>query len=164
MNKLPPGSWEGSEVSRHDIEWLYKSRRVSSEVICRRPGNELTPTPQPGERVVFITHFERGFALPASDLLALSSTSMVSNHITSPPIPSFLYPPSRLSAKPILAFGPPPSCGPSSSASASIPCRVLTTSLWWPAARSASRRESSQSFLESRGWTRLRNGRGRSST
>ena len=64
---LPPDSWEGSVVSRNDIYWLYKSRRVSSEVICRRPGNELSPTPQPGERVVFITHFERGFALPASD-------------------------------------------------------------------------------------------------
>jgi hypothetical protein len=25
------------------------------------------PEPEPGERVVFITHFERGFGLPASD-------------------------------------------------------------------------------------------------
>ena len=67
MTKLPPGSWEGSEVSRLDLEWLSKSRRISPEVICRRPSDELLPTPQPGERVVFITHFERGFALPASD-------------------------------------------------------------------------------------------------
>ena len=67
MTKLPLGSWEGSEVSRHDLEWLAKSRRISPKVIYRRPGNEMIPTPQPGERVVFITHFERGFALPASD-------------------------------------------------------------------------------------------------
>ena len=67
MTKLPPGSWEGSEVSSHDIKWLRKSRRVSPEVICRRPGDELAPTPQPSERVVFIAHFERGFALPISN-------------------------------------------------------------------------------------------------
>ena len=67
MPKLPPGSWEGSEVSSLDIKWLRKSRRVSPEVICRRPGDELSPTPQPGERVVFIAHFERGFALPISN-------------------------------------------------------------------------------------------------
>ena len=67
MTRTPPGSWEGSEVSREDIGWLRKSRRVSPEVICRRPGNEICPTLEPGERVVFIAHFERGFALPASD-------------------------------------------------------------------------------------------------
>ena len=67
MPRLPPGSWEGSEVSSEDIRWLRRSRRVGPGVIIRRAGNEQTPTPQPGERVVFIAHFERGFGLPASD-------------------------------------------------------------------------------------------------
>ena len=67
MSKLPPGSWEGPEVTRLDLDWLVRSRRVGPNVIYRQPGNEIIPAPQPGERVVFITHFERGFALPASD-------------------------------------------------------------------------------------------------
>jgi hypothetical protein len=28
---------------------------------------EIVPAPEPNERVVFVAHFERGFALPASD-------------------------------------------------------------------------------------------------
>ena len=66
MARLPPGSWEGSDVNKKDIEWLVQSRRVGPLVICRLPGKEEIPTPQPGERVVFLTHFERGFGLPAS--------------------------------------------------------------------------------------------------
>ena len=54
-------------MTRLDLEWLVNSHRVGLEVLCRRAGNEMIPTPQPGERVVFLTHFERGFALPASD-------------------------------------------------------------------------------------------------
>ena len=57
MAKLPPGSWEGSDVRKDDIEWLIRSRRVAPEVGCRLPGKEHIPTPQPGERVVFLTHF-----------------------------------------------------------------------------------------------------------
>ena len=67
MAKLPPSSWEGSDVHKKDLEWLIRSRRVGPEVICRLPGKAQTPTPQPGERVVFLTHFERGFGLPASE-------------------------------------------------------------------------------------------------
>ena len=43
-----------------------RTRRIPEGVECRRPGDELEPTPQPGEHVVFIAHFERGFSLPAS--------------------------------------------------------------------------------------------------
>ena len=67
MARLPPGSWEGSDVNMRDLEWLTRSRRVGPQVICRLPGKEEIPTPQPGEREVFLTHFERGFALPASE-------------------------------------------------------------------------------------------------
>ena len=30
------------------------------------PGEELVPAPEPGERVVFRAHFDRGFGLPVS--------------------------------------------------------------------------------------------------
>lgn len=33
---------------------------------CRLPGGELSPVLHPGEYVVFVAHFERGFGLPAS--------------------------------------------------------------------------------------------------
>ena len=67
MPRLPPGSWEGSEVGSEDIRWLRRSRRVPPAVTIRRAGNERSPAPEPGERVVFLAHFERGFGLPASD-------------------------------------------------------------------------------------------------
>ena len=67
MARLPPGSWEGSDVHKKDIEWLVRSCWVGPQVICRLPGKEEIPTPQPGERVVFLTHFEMGFGLPASE-------------------------------------------------------------------------------------------------
>jgi hypothetical protein len=36
---------------------------------CRPTGGELVPAPEPGEAVVFYEHFQRGFALPASNFL-----------------------------------------------------------------------------------------------
>ena len=67
--KGPPGRWEGSYVSSSEIDWLYKSRRIPEAVTCRRPGKEVSPTPQAGERVVFLSHFERGFGLPVSPFI-----------------------------------------------------------------------------------------------
>ncbi|KAK1604951.1 hypothetical protein QYE76_028624 [Lolium multiflorum] len=56
----------GSNVSEYEIDWLYRSRRIPEGVTCRLPGDEIEPEPQPGEHVVFLAHFERGFGLPAS--------------------------------------------------------------------------------------------------
>ena len=39
---------------------------MSAEVQWRVPGDEVVPEARAGERVVFLTHFERGFGLPAS--------------------------------------------------------------------------------------------------
>ena len=90
MARLPPGSWEGSDVHKSDIGWLIRSRRVGPQVICRLPGKEHVPTPQLGERVVFLTHFERGFGLPASeffrsflDFFGLQPHHLPANAITS---------------------------------------------------------------------------------
>jgi hypothetical protein len=66
MVDLSRGAWEGSDVTSTDIEWLRLSRRIPLEVECRLPAEELAPITRPGEFVVFVAHFERGFGLPAS--------------------------------------------------------------------------------------------------
>ncbi|KAK1601201.1 hypothetical protein QYE76_018200 [Lolium multiflorum] len=60
-------AWKGSDVVQQDIDWLYRSRRIPAQVSCRIPRDEVEPDPEPGEFVVFVSHFERGFDLPASD-------------------------------------------------------------------------------------------------
>jgi hypothetical protein len=59
--------WKGSKVTPADISWIITTRRVPASVACRLPAGETVPAPEPNERVVFISHFERGFALPVSD-------------------------------------------------------------------------------------------------
>ncbi|KAK1614572.1 hypothetical protein QYE76_020089 [Lolium multiflorum] len=61
------GAWMGSNVSQYEIDWLYRSRRIPEGVSCRLPRDEIETVPEPGERVVFLAHFERGFGLPVSD-------------------------------------------------------------------------------------------------
>ena len=61
------GSWEGSDVTAEEIEWLQKSGRIPPGVQARLPLGEIEPCPQEGEHVVFSAHFERGFGLPVSD-------------------------------------------------------------------------------------------------
>jgi hypothetical protein len=59
--------WEGSEVTPADITWITTMRHVPASVACRLPNGEIVPAPEFGERFVFISHFERGFSLLASD-------------------------------------------------------------------------------------------------
>jgi hypothetical protein len=73
--------WEGSEVTPADIEWITNTQRVPAGVPCRLPTGEAVPALEPTERVVFISHFERGFALPVSDFSRISWTTMIFNHI-----------------------------------------------------------------------------------
>ncbi|KAK1653598.1 hypothetical protein QYE76_071403 [Lolium multiflorum] len=49
-----------------DIERLVRLRRIPREVVTRAPGEEVEPKPEPGERVVFGAHLDRGLGLPAS--------------------------------------------------------------------------------------------------
>ena len=65
---LPSGSWMGSNVTSEDITQLRATRRLPQETdvgVCL-PCGEQRPRPEGQERVVFLTHFERGFGLPAS--------------------------------------------------------------------------------------------------
>ena len=61
------GGWMGSLVSERDIRWLKETGRIPEAVECRLPEGELAPAPAEGERVVFLSHFTRGFGLPASN-------------------------------------------------------------------------------------------------
>jgi hypothetical protein len=75
--------WEGSEVTPADISWVTSTRRVPEGVACRLPAGETASAPEPGERVVFIAHFERGFSLPASDFFRdfLNTYDLQPHHI-----------------------------------------------------------------------------------
>ncbi|KAK1677619.1 hypothetical protein QYE76_038467 [Lolium multiflorum] len=68
LSGITRGAWRGSDVTQHEIDWLYRSRRIPEGVSCRLPGDEIEPVLRPGEYVVSLAHFERGFGLPASDL------------------------------------------------------------------------------------------------
>ncbi|KAK1679121.1 hypothetical protein QYE76_039969 [Lolium multiflorum] len=67
LSGVTRGAWKGSDVTQHEIDWLYRSRRIPAGVSCRLPCGEIEPVLEPGEFVVFLAHFERGFGLPASD-------------------------------------------------------------------------------------------------
>jgi hypothetical protein len=75
--------WEGLEVTPADISWITTTRRVSDGVACRLPVGEIVPAPEPGERVMFIAHFERGFGLPVSDFFQdfLNTYDLQPHHI-----------------------------------------------------------------------------------
>lgn len=66
IERAGPGGWVGSDVTLAEIDWLTRTRRIPEGVQCRRHTVGLEPNPEPGEYVVFSSHFERGFGLPAS--------------------------------------------------------------------------------------------------
>ncbi|KAM0839211.1 hypothetical protein ACQ4PT_060453 [Festuca glaucescens] len=60
------GSWEGATTTMADVQRLRRTHRIPEGVATRLPEEEIVPVVQPGERVVFVAHFDRGFGLPAS--------------------------------------------------------------------------------------------------
>jgi hypothetical protein len=109
------GAWEGSDVTTADIEWLRLSRRIPLDVECWLRAGEPAPVVRPGEYVVFVAHFERGFGLPASNFLRnfMERFNLQLTISRQTPSPQFLllFP----SVKPISASGPPLISGPSIS-------------------------------------------------
>ncbi|KAK1619717.1 hypothetical protein QYE76_025234 [Lolium multiflorum] len=61
----PSGSWRGSYMREDDIERLVRLRRIPAGD-HEGAGVEVEPRPEPGERVVFGAHLDRGLGLPAS--------------------------------------------------------------------------------------------------
>jgi hypothetical protein len=72
-------------VTPADISWITTTRRVPAGVACQLPAGEIVLAPEPVERVVFISHFERGFALPVSDFFwdFLENYDLQSHHLPS---------------------------------------------------------------------------------
>ena len=66
---LHGGDWDGSSLHANHIDFLRKTRRLPGKDQVRvrlAPEKEITPAPEEGERVVFRSHFLRGFGLPLS--------------------------------------------------------------------------------------------------
>ena len=66
------GDWDGSNVHEDHLAFLRQTRRlprVSHVKVRVPPEAEISPVPADGERVVFRSHFLRGFGLPASGFL-----------------------------------------------------------------------------------------------
>ena len=59
------GNWDGSNVNEDHITFLRETQRLPG--VGNVKGH--VPAPREGERVVFRSHFIRGFGLPASDFL-----------------------------------------------------------------------------------------------
>ena len=54
-----------SSVTEGQIKKLRKARYLSDDIAHRLPDEgQLIPTPEPHERVVFLTHFVRGLGFP----------------------------------------------------------------------------------------------------
>ena len=63
------GDWDGSNVHADHIDFLRKTRRLPGEDHVRirlAPKREISPVPEEGKRVIFLSHFLRGLGLPAS--------------------------------------------------------------------------------------------------
>src|SRR3954469_3428434 len=59
------GQWMPSSVTEEDVSRLREARYLTSEIPHRLPvQGQVIPSPQPGESVVFISHFLRGLGFP----------------------------------------------------------------------------------------------------
>jgi hypothetical protein len=59
------GKWEVSTVTKKDVKELQSTGYLSADIAHRIPDkDQVIPTPEPGERVVFIPHFLRGLGFP----------------------------------------------------------------------------------------------------
>ena len=81
------GDWDGSIVHNDHIDFLRDTRRLPSvdKVEVRlAPEKEIRPAPREGERVVFRSHFLRGFGLPVSTFFRswLEFYQLQSHHLT----------------------------------------------------------------------------------
>ena len=69
MAREKDGDWDGSSVIEDHISFLRDTRRMPNAAFFKAwvpPEVEILPVPRGNERVVFRSHFLRGFGLPAS--------------------------------------------------------------------------------------------------
>src|SRR4051812_7602502 len=61
----PQGRWTPSSVTEEDVLKLREAKFLTSEISNRLPvQGQVIPSPQPGESVVFMSHFLRGLGFP----------------------------------------------------------------------------------------------------
>ena len=59
------GKWMASTVREKDIKKLREAGYLAQKISDRLPtAGQIVPTPEPHERVVFLTHFVRGLGFP----------------------------------------------------------------------------------------------------
>ena len=59
------GKWEACSVIEKDVKDLRSTGYLSADIVHRIPDqDQVIPTPEPRERVVFILHFLRGLGFP----------------------------------------------------------------------------------------------------
>ena len=59
------GKWVASSVTEKDVKELPEAGYLTTDVAHSPPAKkQVNPTPEPGERVVFIPHFLRGLGFP----------------------------------------------------------------------------------------------------
>ena len=72
MARARAGDWDGSNVHEAHISFLHQARRLHREMHVKvhvPPEAEISPAPEDGQRVIFWSHFLRGFGLLASGFL-----------------------------------------------------------------------------------------------
>ena len=69
-SKAIGGKWLASKITDAKIAELWSSGYILADVACRAPpARQVIPTPNPGERVVFVPHFLRGLGFPLHPFL-----------------------------------------------------------------------------------------------
>src|SRR4051812_2313257 len=64
------GRWMPSSITEEDISKLREARFITSEISHRLPvQGHVIPSPQPGESVVFVSHFLRGLGFPSDPFI-----------------------------------------------------------------------------------------------
>ena len=59
------GRWMPSSVTEEDVLKLREAKFLTAEILHRLPAQrQAIPSPQPGESVVFMSHFLRGLGFP----------------------------------------------------------------------------------------------------
>jgi len=68
-SKKRAGAWERSAILDRDLSNLRKDGLIPSSDKVRKPGAEVTPRPEPNERVMFAAYASRGLSLPLHPFL-----------------------------------------------------------------------------------------------
>ena len=59
------GKWEASSITEKEIKDLRSAGYLAATIAHRLPTKgQIIPTPEPGERVIFLRHFLRGLGFP----------------------------------------------------------------------------------------------------